>query len=277
MRIRSIKPEFWRSDDITGLPIEDRLLFIGLWSYVDDNGVGRDKLADICADLFAHDLSVSPHDTLMRVDAGLKRLQTRDLIARYSVENRQFLYVCQWSAHQRINRPSPGRYPSPTSKDAVINEDSVSAHGIDSEPSLPGAGEQWSRGAVEQVKEAPTKSVAASESKSSKPVSIEHSTATAAYERIGKAGNFMALRGIVKWAIHERGEDPVAVEAAIVAIYEMGKPVTKQVMGQFLDGFIGRQQTSGGVTKQDAKVLGYLERGQRLADAARQNTQKEIS
>ena len=43
MRIRSIKPEFWTSDDIADLTIEDRLLFIGLWSYVDDNGVGIDK------------------------------------------------------------------------------------------------------------------------------------------------------------------------------------------------------------------------------------------
>ena len=30
MRIRSIKPEFWRSEDIADLTVEDRLLFIGL-------------------------------------------------------------------------------------------------------------------------------------------------------------------------------------------------------------------------------------------------------
>jgi hypothetical protein len=29
MRIRSIKPEFWRSDDIARLSWDDRLLFIG--------------------------------------------------------------------------------------------------------------------------------------------------------------------------------------------------------------------------------------------------------
>lgn len=29
MRIRSTKPEFWRSDDIAALALEDRLLFIG--------------------------------------------------------------------------------------------------------------------------------------------------------------------------------------------------------------------------------------------------------
>lgn len=153
MRIRSIKPEFWRSDDITSLPIEDRLLFIGLWSYVDDNGVGRDKLADICADLFAHDLSVSPHDTLMRVDGGLKRLCAGGLVTRYSVEDRPFLYIRKWKEHQRINRPSPGRYPLPTSDDAVISESSVSDHVVVSEPSLPGAGEQGSRGTEEQGKE----------------------------------------------------------------------------------------------------------------------------
>ncbi|WP_072689314.1 hypothetical protein [Rhodococcus marinonascens] len=150
MRIRSIKPEFWRSDDITPLPIEDRLLFIGLWSYVDDNGVGRDKLADICADLFAHDLSVSPHGTLMRIDDGLKHLHASDLITRYSVDGRQFLYIQKWKAHQKINRPSPGRYPPPTSDDAVFTESSLSAHDIDSEASLPGAGEQGNRGTGEQ-------------------------------------------------------------------------------------------------------------------------------
>lgn len=42
MRIRNIKPEFWRSQDITALDKSARLTFIGLWNYVDDNGVGLD-------------------------------------------------------------------------------------------------------------------------------------------------------------------------------------------------------------------------------------------
>src|SRR5687768_12953988 len=52
MRIRNIKPEFWRSVDVKSLSPEDRLLFIGLWSYVDDNGVGVDDHRQIAADLF---------------------------------------------------------------------------------------------------------------------------------------------------------------------------------------------------------------------------------
>ena len=73
MRIRSIKPEFWRSSDIAKLAVEDRLLFIALWSYVDDNGVGIDKLSAITADLFADDLESNPSETFARVSRGFRK------------------------------------------------------------------------------------------------------------------------------------------------------------------------------------------------------------
>ena len=72
MRIRSIKPEFWTSQDIADLSWDERLLFVGLWSYVDDNGVGRDVEKLITADLFA--LEDDPRDTLAKVSGGLARL-----------------------------------------------------------------------------------------------------------------------------------------------------------------------------------------------------------
>lgn len=130
--------------------IEDRLLFIGLWSYVDDNGVGIDRHADIVADLFAHDLSVSPHDTLMRVQDGLNRLAALGVIRRYSVDGKRFLDITNWLRHQRINRPSPGRYPQYDAEVATLyeplSESSVSPH----EYVEPGAVDQGSSGAVDQ-------------------------------------------------------------------------------------------------------------------------------
>ncbi len=132
MRIRSIKPEFWRSDDIARLDWHDRLLFVGLWSYVDDNGVGRDEERLIVADLFPLDSSFS--EASVRTHEGLMRLQTADLIERYEVDGRRYLHIKTWDRHQRINRPSPGRYPLPTTPNAVIHdtltEDSVSPHDI---------------------------------------------------------------------------------------------------------------------------------------------------
>jgi hypothetical protein len=113
MRIRSIKPEFWRSDDISCLAIEDRFLFIGLWSYVDDNGVGRDKLSSLCADLFAADLLHDSRETVARVSRGLQSLSDLGLITRYEVDGREYLYITNWPKHQKIDRPNVPRLPRP--------------------------------------------------------------------------------------------------------------------------------------------------------------------
>ena len=122
MRIRSIKPEFWRSSSISCLEIEDRLLFIGLWSYVDDNGVGIDRDALIAADLFADDISRDPRETFARVSRGLARLSEAKRITRYEAGGHQLLAITGWSEHQRIDKPAKARYLLPTSPDAVIRE-----------------------------------------------------------------------------------------------------------------------------------------------------------
>ena len=113
MRIRSIKPEFWRSDDIDALSIPDRLLFIGLWSYVDDNGVGLFSLKDIAADLFAGDMARDSQETLRRVSEGLGTLSRHGLIEVYRVDDKDYLHVTHWSRHQKITHPGKARYPLP--------------------------------------------------------------------------------------------------------------------------------------------------------------------
>ena len=145
MRIRSIKPEFWRSSDISELSVEDRLLFIGLWSYVDDNGVGVDKLSSIAADLFADDLERDPRETFARVSRGLQHLSAAGRIVRYTVENYDYLEVVNWAKHQRIDRPNKPRLPHHDAKGAVIREGiaSVSRESIDRNR---GTEEQGNRG-----------------------------------------------------------------------------------------------------------------------------------
>lgn len=111
MRIRSIKPEFWRSSDISRLDIEDRFLFIGLWSYVDDNGVGEDRVSMIAADLFADDIERDPTGTFARVSRGLASLSEGGQIVRYTVANRDYFEVVSWKDHQRIDKPGKARLP----------------------------------------------------------------------------------------------------------------------------------------------------------------------
>lgn len=138
MRIRTIKPDFWRSDDIAALSIEDRLLFIGLWSYVDDNGVGRDEPQLIQCDLF-------PLDPLtegsVRVHGGLKRLSEQGLITRFEgPDGRRYLQIDSWDRHQRINRPSRPRFPRYDNETCTLSEGSLSPHDGLAEGSSPEQG-----------------------------------------------------------------------------------------------------------------------------------------
>jgi hypothetical protein len=112
-RIRSIKPEFWKSQAIAQLDFFTRLVFIGLWTYVDDNGVGIDHFRLIAAELFPleEDLASVARD----VRESLASLEAAGRITRYAVDGKQYLAVTNWSEHQKIDRPNKPRYPSPGS------------------------------------------------------------------------------------------------------------------------------------------------------------------
>lgn len=138
MRIRSIKPEFWRSPDISCLAIEDRLLFVGLWSYVDDNGVGEDRVSRIAADLFADDLERDPSGTFARVSRGLASLSEAGRIVRYTVEGRDFVEIVNWSKHQRIDKPGKARMPTSDHDSAHLREGVATVR----ETPAPGTGDQ---------------------------------------------------------------------------------------------------------------------------------------
>ena len=151
MRIRSIKPEFWRSDDIDALSIPDRLLFIGLWSYVDDNGVGLFSIKNIVGDLFAGDMLRDSNETLIRVKEGLKALFERSLIEIYSQDGNTYLAITNWGKHQRVPNPNKPRYPRPSADSEtplyLFNESLIRPH----ESLRTGTGEQRNRGTEEQI------------------------------------------------------------------------------------------------------------------------------
>lgn len=148
MRIRSIKPDFWASEDIASLDWPTRLLFIGLWSYVDDNGVGRDSEKLIAASLFP--LEDDPRETLATVSRGLVGLSEGGQIDRYSVDGKPYLYVNAWDSHQRIDKRGKDRYPLPTS-DNALRPDTLATSSRDSRDTLaPGEGEKGRRGGEEE-------------------------------------------------------------------------------------------------------------------------------
>jgi hypothetical protein len=166
MRIRSTKPEFWRSKTIATLDWGVRLVLKGLESYVDDNGVGKDDIALIAADVFPRDLSGNPPETLARLSEAISELHAANLVARYQVDGEELLYIDRWKDLQRIDKPARGRFRRPDgtleySEDVARESYRKPREDVARAPEVPapGAVEQWSSGAgslVSEVADAPS-------------------------------------------------------------------------------------------------------------------------
>ncbi len=159
MRIRSTKPEFWRSRRIASVSWDARLVLKGLESYVDDNGVGKDDLALIVTDVFPRDFTLEPSRVLKRVQVAIDELVRARLVHRYTVADTDLLFIVFWEQSQYINRPSKGRMPRPDGTteygesdiqvdDLSPQEDVLSPQPLNREQ---GTGEQVDRGTGQQV------------------------------------------------------------------------------------------------------------------------------
>lgn len=106
-RIRSIKPEFWTSEQIVECSPNARLLFIGLWNFCDDGGVHPASTARAKMQIFPAD----PF-TKSDVQAMIDELIDVGLLVHYEVEGRGYWRVSGWK-HQRIDQPTY-RHPLPS-------------------------------------------------------------------------------------------------------------------------------------------------------------------
>jgi hypothetical protein len=106
-RIRSIKPEFWTSEQVMECSLNARLLFIGLWNFADDLGRLPNSTKTIRAQIFpGDDLSLD------NIRGMINELSKNGLIVMYSVDDKDYLQVTGWQ-HQRIDKPQAAKHPAP--------------------------------------------------------------------------------------------------------------------------------------------------------------------
>lgn len=124
MRARNIKPGFFTNDQLSELPFEARLLFIGLWCMADRDGRLEDRPKAIKMRIFPADaLDVEP------LLAGLERQR---LIQRYEREGLRCIAIPAFAEHQRPhpNETSSGLpaydvAPAPSSNGASTSNQGV--------------------------------------------------------------------------------------------------------------------------------------------------------
>lgn len=139
-RIRTVKPEFWRSPDIMELTLFQRLLYIGLFNFSDDDGRGQYNPTGIAADIFIREYATSPREVIGEIEAAFQAYQDHEMVTLYCVGGRNYYQINNWNSHQKINRRTPSRIPPPDQRQqpthGVLSEDSVRTHGGITEGSL---------------------------------------------------------------------------------------------------------------------------------------------
>jgi hypothetical protein len=105
-RIRTIKPEFTESESIGKLSREARLLFILLWTIVDDDGRARASSRFLASRLYPYD-----DDAVKKICGWLEELDEGGHVRLYEVDGNTYLDIPKWREHQKIDHPAKSRLP----------------------------------------------------------------------------------------------------------------------------------------------------------------------
>lgn len=119
MRIRTIKPEFWQSEDLATVSDKAKLLAIGLLNISDDEGYLKAHPAVIKSQIFPFsDNSVNIQGLLIELsNANYLTLLEGD-------DSKQYVFIKNFTKHQKVNRPTPSKI----SGSVEFTELSVSNH-----------------------------------------------------------------------------------------------------------------------------------------------------
>ncbi len=107
-RIRTIKPETPESESLGRVSREARLCFLLLFTQADDEGRMRGNAQMLAGRLFPYD-----EDAKGLMEGWLGALEGEGCIQRYIVDGKAYLQIVEWKKHQKVDKPTPSRFPAP--------------------------------------------------------------------------------------------------------------------------------------------------------------------
>jgi hypothetical protein len=115
-RIRTVKPDFFRSPDTAAVDFPCRLFYMALWCWADDFGIGETNINGLLGFAFPDDDGFSAQD-VRRFCADVAQHYQVDF---YTVRGRHYYAIPSWEKHQKLERRQDRRKnPLPTDPEAV--------------------------------------------------------------------------------------------------------------------------------------------------------------
>ena len=98
-RIRYLKPDFFRDEDLAELPFECRLFYAGLWICADRDGRLEDRPKRLKADIYPYDKV--DIDKILETLSKPKTGSGRPYIQRYEINGEKYIQIINWHKHQK--------------------------------------------------------------------------------------------------------------------------------------------------------------------------------
>jgi hypothetical protein len=141
-RIRTIKPDFWTDEKVVAMSPFARLLFIGMWNFVDEAGRGEFSPMRL-------KMQILPADPIDATEL-IGEIRSANLITVYDVEGKQYFQVNNFAKHQKTDPRWPSKLPAPTPTP-------TDSHQLTPNPA-PGKGKERGEKEKEEEKEEPSPS-----------------------------------------------------------------------------------------------------------------------
>jgi len=248
-RIRSIKPEFWIDEKVVELSSWARLLFIGLWSFADDQGYVDDKPRRIKMQIF-------PNDDL-DVDVLLDELFARGMLDPFTSPVGPVFRIRNWTRHQKVDRAATPRFDEAS----LISRE----HSTSPRESSPASVETPQNGHSTSPREGSLASVDAEGKGSGRDLEGKGSTATTslpalpadasitqrsktitdAYAAVQPMCRWPAVNGVVIKAIKANRYADDEIHAALQRLAADGRSVTIETLRVELEGLAPRGSPNG--------------------------------
>lgn len=160
-RIRTIKPEFWDSPDTAAADLRTRLLYIAMWNWADDYGIGDATPVRLIGFAFPNDeIPVSDYPRI------LSEVSRAYGVVFFEHSGRRYFVIPEWEKHQRTEkRAKPNEALIEAANAAISAAQRPDAESPRNSAEIPplsdgtsgaGTGEQGNRGTGEKDDDSPT-------------------------------------------------------------------------------------------------------------------------
>lgn len=271
-RIRTVKPDFFRSLDTRALSLHARLTYIGLWTYVDDDGRGAWDVPVIRGDIW-------PDEDSGIVLGALQELSRKGQIVVYESGGRTYFHIPAFRDHQRIDKPRPSVLPGPDDEgsEPVTCENEPAGSIQDDSQTLPGTIQEASRlegkgrEGERRGRDTPTAPLAPLDGGApGADLVLADETPNKRAQRLArtytdrvKLSNFPAVMGVVKKAMTTYDDETIT--AALSRLATEGRSVTTETLRIEIEGLPVRpsrqQQATDGLFDRAMQRAEALERG----------------